>query len=163
MRYISCVIHCYRKPVSRVMQNFKRLQHFMASNIICCMCWNNAINAQSMLQNKRQYFVCTNPVLFWFWGFGFFFFFAMNAKLDELHAKIQFYLYEASSWICTEFFNCFSYPPKYSEQELRYLAITEHTEGLSTLLRSGRLHFLLNRSRVQKYSIQQVRIRFDVQ
>lgn len=65
-----CVIHCYRKPVSRVMQNFKRLQHFMASNIICCMCWNNAINAQTMLQNKIQYFVCTNHILFCFWGFG---------------------------------------------------------------------------------------------
>lgn len=48
------------------------------------------------------------------------FFFAMNAKLYELCAKIQFYLNELSSLICTEFLNCFSYSLKYSKQELKY-------------------------------------------
>lgn len=47
------------------------LQHFMASKIICCMCWNNVIYAQSMLQNKIHYFICPNPVLFWFFFFEF--------------------------------------------------------------------------------------------
>lgn len=89
-----------------------------------------------MFQNKTYYFIFIHFPLFWvffffqalwfkgiFLGFAgrrLFFVFAVNGKPYELYAKIQLYLHELSSLVCTEFFNCFSYSLKYSRQELEH-------------------------------------------